>query len=377
MKLILFIVYSLFPCRDILKNLKRHKDKDLLKGQAVKNQKALWDKALEFRFLLQKAFSNSNRLPQILCSYPRGCLQEPVRSLFCDSHQVVSTAYSDLVDSSKRTLDSLAELQENPSIVQATDSKSGQSKKSESSKIIDSDGDEDWSQISQLLSRIATFRDKSINKWQRKTEVTTGAAAIKSKLHAFNQNVSEQVASYMRDPSRVVRQMQMRKSVVSVFGTVPEEKNTAKGEGTQSKAGAQADETALYSLKKLHTKKRKIVDRRASKSRKIRYNVHKKIVNFMAPETMAIPPMLPDLNNLFGLKKQKPASVVHLNLISNSKGLSYPKRLTRLSYELEVLCLKAENILKTSVRKKTAAVTSPLHPPRWQLLPLALAAAIL
>ncbi|TQD97792.1 hypothetical protein C1H46_016572 [Malus baccata] len=62
---------------------------------------ALWDKALEFRFLLQKAFSNSNRLPQ-----------EPVRSLFCDSHQGVSTAYSDLVDSSKQILDSLAELQE-------------------------------------------------------------------------------------------------------------------------------------------------------------------------------------------------------------------------------------------------------------------------
>ncbi|XP_028950914.1 uncharacterized protein [Malus domestica] len=208
MKLILFIVYSLFPCRDILKNLKRHKDKDLLKGQAVKNQKALWDKALEFRFLLQKAFSNSNRLPQ-----------EPVRSLFCDSHQVVSTAYSDLVDSSKRTLDSLAELQE----VNLDNLRSQSHLRS----------------LTVMVMRIghrflsccrATFRDKSINKWQRKTEVTTGAAAIKSKLHAFNQNVSEQVASYMRDPSRVVRQMQMRKSVVSVFGTVPEEKNTAKGE---------------------------------------------------------------------------------------------------------------------------------------------------
>ncbi|XP_048428751.1 protein AATF-like [Pyrus x bretschneideri] len=45
----------------------------------------------------------------------------------------------------------------------------------------------------------------------------------------------------MRDPSRVVRQMQMRKSAVSVFGAVPEEKNTAKGEETQSEAGAQAD----------------------------------------------------------------------------------------------------------------------------------------
>ncbi|ONI22408.1 hypothetical protein PRUPE_2G127200 [Prunus persica] len=322
--------------QDILKNLKRHKDEDLLKGQAVKNQKALWDKTLEFRFLLQKAFSSSNRLPQ-----------EPVRSLFCDSHEGVNAAYSDLVNASKRTLDSLVELEEallekNPSIVQATDSKSARSKHSESSNNIDADGDEDWSRISQLLSSIATFRNKSIDKWQRKTQVTTGAAAIKSKLHAFNQNISEQVASYMRDPSRMVKQMQMRRSAIGVFGTmdgqVSDRENTPKGEETQCDAGAQADgdpellddsefyqqllkeffetidpassETAFYSLKKLQTKKRKIVDRRASKSRKIRYNVHEKIVNFMAPEPMTLPTLVPDLNNLFGLKNQKRASVV-------------------------------------------------------------------
>ncbi|XP_008232433.1 PREDICTED: protein AATF isoform X2 [Prunus mume] len=316
--------------QDILKNLKRHKDEDLLKGQAVKNQRALWDKTLEFRFLLQKAFSSSNRLPQ-----------EPVRSLFCDSHEGVNAAYSDLVNASKRTLDSLVELEEallekNPSIVQATDSKSARSKDSESSN--NADGDEDWSRISQLLSSIATFRNKSIDKWQRKTQVTTGAAAIKSKLHAFNQNISEQVASYMRDPSRMVKLMQMRRSAIGVFGTVPGRENTPKGEETQCDAGAQADgdpellddsefyqqllkeffetidpassETAFYSLKKLQTKKRKIVDRRASKSRKIRYNVHEKIVNFMAPEPMTLPTMVPDLNNLFGLKNQKRASVV-------------------------------------------------------------------
>ncbi|CAN6566561.1 unnamed protein product [Malus baccata var. baccata] len=130
-------------------------------------------------------------------------LNEPVRSLFCDSHDSVNAAYSDVVESSKRTLDSLAELQEvlekNPSIVQATDSKSGRSKKSQLSKNIDSDGYEDWSRISQLPSR-----NKFIDKWQRKTEVTTGVAAIKSKLHGINQNISEQVASYMRDPSRMI-----------------------------------------------------------------------------------------------------------------------------------------------------------------------------
>lgn len=34
---------------------------------------------------------------------------------------------------------------------------------------------------------MAAFRDKSIDKWQRKTQVTSGAAAIKGKLQAFNQ----------------------------------------------------------------------------------------------------------------------------------------------------------------------------------------------
>lgn len=38
-----------------------------------------------------------------------------------------------------------------------------------------------------LFCRVAAFRNKSIDKWQRKTQVTTGAAAIKGKLHAFNQ----------------------------------------------------------------------------------------------------------------------------------------------------------------------------------------------
>ncbi|XP_022725902.1 uncharacterized protein LOC111282176 isoform X2 [Durio zibethinus] len=54
------------------------------------------------------------------------------------------------------------------------------------------------------------FREKAVDVWQRKTEVTTGSAAIKSQLQAFNQNISEQVAANMRDPSKMVKQMQQR-----------------------------------------------------------------------------------------------------------------------------------------------------------------------
>lgn len=309
--------------QDILRNLKNHKDEDVQKGQAVKNQKALWDKTLEFRFLLQKPFSSSNRLPQ-----------DPVRSSFCSSNEGVTAAYSDLITASKKTLDSLLELHEallenNPSIAQSLDANVGQSSKklSGDSKNLDIEDDEDWLRISQMNRRIAAFRDKAVDKWQRKTEVTTGAAAIKSKLQAFNQNISEQVAAYMRDPSRMIKQMQQRTPTVGIFGDVTEATNNANGEEAHSEGNPEllddsefyqqllkeffesvdptSSDTAFYALKRLQTKKRKIVDRRASKSRKIRYHVHEKIVNFMAPEPMNIPPMAPKLfENLFGLKTQ-------------------------------------------------------------------------
>ncbi|KAL0456246.1 UNVERIFIED_CONTAM: protein AATF [Sesamum latifolium] len=178
---------------------------------------------------------------------------------------------------------------------------------------------------------MASFRNKSIDKWQRKTQVTTGAAAIKDKLHAFNQSISEQVAGYMRDPSKMIKGMQQNRSAVALFGNVPDSTENIKKEEAYADGDPEllddsefyqqllkeffetidpsSSETAFYALKRLQTKKRKIVDRRASKSRKIRYHVHEKIVNFMAPRPMDLPPMAPKLfENLFGLKTQKPAS---------------------------------------------------------------------
>lgn len=309
--------------KDLLRNLKRQKDEDLQKSQAVKSQRALWDKTLEFRFLLQKAFSSSNRLPQ-----------EPVRSLFCDVGTGVSEAYSDLVDSSKKTLDSILELQQallknNPSITHLVEANSNQL---EASSYSNGDIDEQWLQISQMQSRIASFRNKSIDKWQRKTQVTTGAAAIRNKLHAFNQSISQQVAAYMRDPSKMTKAMQQNRSAVVVFGNVPNSTDDNDPKETDADDDPEllddselyqqllkeffetidpsSSEAAFYAMKRLQKKKRKIVDRRASKSRKIRYHVHEKIVNFMAPQRMDLPPMAPKLfENLFDLKGKKPASV--------------------------------------------------------------------
>ncbi|KAL8154752.1 uncharacterized protein LOC141660553 [Apium graveolens] len=309
--------------QDLLKNLRRQKDEDVLKGQAVKSQKALWDKTLELRFLLQKAFSNSNRLPQ-----------DPIRSSFCDSSSDTSEAYSDLISSSKKTLDSILKLQEallekNPTINQGTDGSSGKkTKQSNASENATVEEDHEWLKISEMQSRIVSFRNKAVDKWQRKAQVTTGAAAIKGKLQAFNQSISDQVSAYMRDPSRMVNGMQQRRSAVAIFGTDSESSNNGKAEEVNGDPELLDDsefyqqllkeffetidptssEAAFYALKRMQTKKRKVVDQRASKSRKIRYHVHEKIVNFMAPRPMNLPPMAPKLfENLFGFKAQQAA----------------------------------------------------------------------
>ncbi|KNA20446.1 hypothetical protein SOVF_052240 [Spinacia oleracea] len=305
--------------QSLIQNLKRHKDEDHVKGQAIKSQKALWDKALELRFLLQKPYFKSNKLPQ-----------EPIRSSFCEADEGVSAAYSDLIASSKEAIESLVHLQEalldnNQSIGEAAEG--GSSEEVEEMTVNE---ETEWLHISQAQSRVAPFRNKAIDKWQRKADVHSGGAAKKVKLLAFNQNISDQVATYMRDPSKMIKSMQLRREIVGVFGNIAKQVGNANEEGNTEgdpellddsefyqqllkeffeTIDPSSSESAFYALKRLQTKKRKVVDRRASKSRKIRYHVHEKIVNFMAPEPIDLPPMAPKLfENLFGLRTQKPTS---------------------------------------------------------------------
>ncbi|KAG2616060.1 hypothetical protein PVAP13_3NG111443 [Panicum virgatum] len=179
--------------------MNQHREEDALRGRAVKSQKAIWDKTLEMRFLLQKTFSTSNKLPQ-----------EPVKARFCNHDNEVEKAYEDLFDSSKQTLGSMMELQE--ALLQSNHAAKDAN---EIPSVANGENDE-WSEVQRLQTRITTFRDTEIDKWQRKIQVTTGAAALKGKLHAFNQNISDQVAGCMRDPSKIINRMYLTKSAVGV-----------------------------------------------------------------------------------------------------------------------------------------------------------------
>ncbi|KAG2624255.1 hypothetical protein PVAP13_3KG119100 [Panicum virgatum] len=262
--------------------MNQHREEDALRGRAVKNQKAIWDETLEMRFLLQKAFSTSNKLPQ-----------EPIKARFCNHDKEVEQAYEDLLDSSEQTLGSMMELQEvllesNQAAKDANGIATLQTILLLNSSASNGENDK-WSEVQRLQTRIMMFRNTEIDKWQRKIQVTTGAAALKGKLHAFNQNISDQVAGYMRDPSKMISRMHLSESAVGVFGEECLE-SCDRGES----------ESPFYALRKQQVKKRKLVDRHASKSIKI--SVHEKITNFMAPVPMVLPPMAPKLfENLFGM----------------------------------------------------------------------------
>lgn len=173
-----------------------------------------------------------------------------------------------------------------------------------------------------IYSSITPYRNSSVDRWQRKTQLATGAAAVKGRFQAFNQSISQQLTNALRNPDQLVESIRSTQSKEQETPGLVDNSGAlvATTDGTNEQESAPVvDDSEFYQQllveflessnpgalggiqRRQHTKKRKIVDRRASKGRKIRYNVLEPLVNFMAPEPMELPPMASKLfANLFG-----------------------------------------------------------------------------
>ncbi|KAJ7528645.1 hypothetical protein O6H91_15G012000 [Diphasiastrum complanatum] len=314
--------------KELLKNLRVQTSDDSSKSEAVKQQKALWDRALELRIVLQKVVTNANRLPL-----------GQSRLIFCSTVEETRKAYEQLKTSALRTLDCLMDLQEafidqNAAVNEAYTSvvKDGD-KEAQVPLANPGEGlDHTWKKLDLLYSRIVPYRNNSVDRWYRKTQIATGAAAIRGRLHAFDQSISQQVSAAMREPSRLIRRMQLKKSSIHVLGQPPDSTISCTDTGAEKALNELVENevddfdlesfddsefyqqllneflessdpgtVSMHAIGKLRNKKRKAVDRRASKGRKIRYNVFEPLVNFIAPEPMVLPSLAMKLfANLFG-----------------------------------------------------------------------------
>lgn len=176
-----------------------------------------------------------------------------------------------------------------------------------------------WATLSQCYSQLVPFVTQELDRWQRKTMVANVQKG--ASLRSFNQSISTQVKNLLEDPIRLARRTHIGKGehhrVLCSFPAAPEASHRDASQGAD--LGDEVDEpmddaydqetyedTEFYRqlLKEFlesqnlgqmegvpmkEAKKRKVVDRKASKGRKIRYHVHDKLVNFMVPDQIQMP----------------------------------------------------------------------------------------
>ncbi|XP_068386024.1 protein AATF [Eschrichtius robustus] len=309
------------------------------KGQAVKNQIALWDQLLEGRIKLQKALLTTNQLPQ-----------PDVFPIFKDKGgPEFASALKNSHKALKALLRSLADLQEEL-LFQYPDTRSlvdGTKPKAESEEEISSEDEElvaekkqqqqrrapakrkleteDYpSFIAKRFADFTVYRNRTLQKWHDKTKLASGK--LGKGFGAFERSILTQIDHILMDKERLLRRTQTKRSIYRVLGKpepaaqpVPESLPGQPEILPQAPASAHLkdldeeifddddfyhqllrelierktssldpnDQVAMgrqwLAIQKLRSKIHKKVDRKASKGRKLRFHVLSKLLSFMAP----------------------------------------------------------------------------------------------
>uniref|UniRef100_A0A8C2DFF0 Apoptosis antagonizing transcription factor n=1 Tax=Cyprinus carpio TaxID=7962 RepID=A0A8C2DFF0_CYPCA len=322
-------------------------DEEVEKGKAVKNQLALWDLMLERRIKMQKALVMANQLPppQTFPEFKSRGGAEYAEALK-NSHKALKALQRSLLDLQDLLLYQNPEtraISQGKTWGTSSSAKDDEEINSEDDMEIGDDGQEEEQEAVRsgppkrklemaeypnfMAKRFAAFlpyRDATLQKWYDKTRLTTGNT--KQGFGAFDRNILTQVEQVLMDKERLVRRTQTRRSEYRVLGKpepiTPEiDSSVTEGEAAELALKANVhlkdldeeifddddfyhqllrelierktsatdpnDQVAMgkqwLAIQKLRSKIKKKVDTKASKGRKIRFHIHSKLVNFMAP----------------------------------------------------------------------------------------------
>ncbi|CAB1352794.1 unnamed protein product [Coregonus sp. 'balchen'] len=308
-------------------------DEEVEKGKAVKDQLALWDQLLEGRIKMQKALLTANKLPQPH-TFPefkkRGGAE--FAGALKKSHKALKALQRSLLELQDQL------LHQNPDTRPISLGNTWGAHSDEEDEIkeavepaVETGPPKRKLEMAEypdfMAKRFAAFqpyRDATLQKWHDKTQLTMGKSS--KGFGAFDRNILTQVEQVLMDKERLLRRTQTRRSEYRVLGkleaTAPlPETTTAEGEGTEqllkanthlkdldeeifddddfyhqllrelierkTSAADPNDQVAMgrqwLAIQKLRSKIKKKVDTKASKGRKVRFHIHSKLVNFMAP----------------------------------------------------------------------------------------------
>ncbi|EDW12173.2 protein Aatf [Drosophila mojavensis] len=283
---------------------KTNQQAEVQKGLCVQNQLQIWERLLELRINTQKFTSKSNQLP------PPETLQA-----LSDNNEELQTVLKEAQERSSKLLHQLLALQsvltqQHSELRQAVKRKLPAETSSESeppSKCF-------ASALQSNFENMRSYRNEVLLKWDDRTKLLTPGAGTKRKSMQDDYDVIKKIDSALANRSALIeksqtiksnqpQQQQKRQLEQETDQEDPELSNKNQRqthiyddsdfyhqqlreliEYKASTTSSMGDITKQFvELQKLRQKMKKKVDTRASKGRKLRYVVHNKLINFMAP----------------------------------------------------------------------------------------------
>ncbi|KAK7031375.1 sorting nexin-41 [Favolaschia claudopus] len=286
------------PVDDLSSALQKTREEDRKKGKAVSQQIALWESILDARIQLQKSVVAANRLPS-----------SSQLAAFTDNEEC-RQSLDKMLEEAFMLSDELFDLQEK--LMSANDTVVVPPRKRR--KLQDDTADSNHStQLHDATSAVSALEHayhphlmQTLSKWSAKIQAVAPAALLPSSRNTFTSRSSQNLKSAVQlidetlvDHRKLLARSQVRRSKGARVGEVANEE-----ENDEDKVDADVfDDTDFYQqlLRDIidsrgngngaddwmnvqkQKKAKKKVDTKASKGRKLRYEVHEKLQNFMVP----------------------------------------------------------------------------------------------
>ncbi|OLL25423.1 Protein bfr2 [Neolecta irregularis DAH-3] len=238
---------------------------DCEKGKQIKSQMAFYNSLLDVRIKLQKALVASDNFVQM------------GRELSDASHiTAVETSTVSLINSifdirDRHLSNALEEQGLKPSLKRLR------------ANSHDVTSKEIWEAIEHSSQEHASWKEHTLSKWSRK--VVANAPPSINKFKSLNQDSLSQIRENLTDNDRLIQRTRVKRTKIDSM-----EKHISTFDDTdfyQSLLKDLIDRKMLDSsdinANLIKKEKNVAVDTKASKGRKLRYHVHEKLLNFMAP----------------------------------------------------------------------------------------------
>lgn len=252
---------------------------DADKGAAVRMQRRAFDSILNLRIRLQKALVSANSFSVVDtasedCAEPYQAAEEAAVKLW------------NTIDSVRHGL-----------MPESSRAKVGGKRKREID--VSTPTQAIWESM-EAVERVAlSHRRKVLNKWSDKVKRSNAAPSTRKLVNSEAQSLVSALDEQLVSSERLVKRARTPRSCAPAQAAKKVEEDAAiyddadfyqlllkelvDQRSTDTSAPGESVATVRWAALK-ETKTRKLVDRRASKGRKLRYTVHEKLQNFMAPE---------------------------------------------------------------------------------------------